>query len=128
MKLVEPIKIYNTSVEATLEVIGGKWKPSILFHLTFGKTRNNEFKTLIPKITQKVLTDQLRELENAGIILRTSYNQVPPKVEYELTEYGSSLKDILHLMCRWGESYIERTYGENAVVLDKPPSESEPEI
>jgi len=128
VKLADPIKIYNTSVEATLEVIGGKWKPAILFHLTFGKRRNNEFKTLIPKITQKVLTEQLRELEVAGIILRTSYNQVPPKVEYELTEYGSSLKEILHLMCRWGKTYIERTYGENAVVLDNPPSESEPEI
>jgi len=116
----EPDKIYNTAVEATLEVIGGKWKPVILFHLTFGKKRNNEFKSLIPMITQKVLTQQLRELEEAGIILRISYNQVPPKVEYELTEFGWSLKEILHLMCRWGDTYIERTYGDKAAVLAAP--------
>ncbi|MBD0383823.1 winged helix-turn-helix transcriptional regulator [Paenibacillus sedimenti] len=116
----DPDKIYNTAVEATLEVMGGKWKPVILFHLTFGKKRNNEFKSLIPSITQKVLTEQLRELEEAGVVSRISYNQVPPKVEYELTEYGWSLKEILHAMCRWGDSHIERTYGEKAAVLIKP--------
>jgi DNA-binding HxlR family transcriptional regulator len=121
----EPEKIYNTAVEATLEVIGGKWKPVILFHLTFGKKRNNEFKSLIPAITQKMLTQQLRELEKEGIIFRISYNQVPPKVEYELTEYGWSLKEILHLMCRWGDSHIERKYEGTAVVLANPKLEAE---
>lgn len=116
----EPEKIYNTAVEATLEVIGGKWKPVILFHLTFGKKRNNELKNLIPAITQKVLTQQLRELEEAGIVNRISYNQVPPKVEYELTEYGWTLKEILHLMCRWGDTHIERIYGGKADVLATP--------
>lgn len=116
----KPEKIYNTAVEATLEVIGGKWKPVILFHLTFGKKRNNEFKSLIPAITQKVLTQQLRELEEAGVITRISYNQVPPKVEYELTEYGWSLKEILHLMCRWGDTHIERLYGSKADILAPP--------
>ncbi|CAH1055336.1 winged helix-turn-helix transcriptional regulator [Paenibacillus pseudetheri] len=110
-------KIYNTAVEATLEVIGGKWKPVILFHLTFGKKRNNEFKSLIPAITQKMLTQHLRELEEEGVILRISYNQVPPRVEYELTEYGWSLKELLHLMCRWGDSHIERKYEGKATVL-----------
>ncbi|MGG4103487.1 helix-turn-helix domain-containing protein [Paenibacillus lautus] len=113
-------KVYNTAVEATLEVIGGKWKPVILFHLTFGKRRNSEFLSLIPKITQKMLTQHLRELEEEGVILRKTYNQVPPKVEYELTEYGWSLKEILHLMCRWGDTHIERKYGESAMVLEKP--------
>jgi DNA-binding HxlR family transcriptional regulator len=113
-------KIYNTAVEATLEVIGGKWKPVILFHLTFGKKRNYELKILIPAITQKMLTQQLRELEEEGVILRISYNQVPPKVEYELTDYGWSLKEILHLMCRWGDSHIERKYGGRATVLSNP--------
>ncbi|MGM0882985.1 MAG: winged helix-turn-helix transcriptional regulator [Bacillota bacterium] len=116
----KPEKIYNTAVEATLEVIGGKWKPVILFHLTFGKKRNNELKSLINTITQKVLTQQLRELEEAGIVMRISYNQVPPKVEYELTEYGWSLKEILHLMCRWGDTHIERIYGSKADVLAPP--------
>jgi DNA-binding HxlR family transcriptional regulator len=113
-------KVYNTAVEATLEVIGGKWKPVILFHLTFGKRRNSEFLSLIPQITQKMLTQHLRELEEEGVILRKTYNQVPPKVEYELSEYGWSLKEILHLMCRWGDIHIERKYGESARVLEKP--------
>lgn len=113
-------KVYNTAVEATLEVIGGKWKPVILFHLTFGKRRNSEFLSLIPQITQKMLTQHLRELEEEGVILRKTYNQVPPKVEYELSEYGWSLKEILHLMCRWGDIHIERKYGESAMVLEKP--------
>ena len=110
-------KIYNTAVEATLEVIGGKWKPVILFHLIFGKKRNNELKRLIPAITQKMLSQQLRELQEEGVILRTSYNQVPPKVEYELTDYGWSLKEILHMMCRWGDSHLERKYGGRATIL-----------
>lgn len=113
-------KVYNTAVEATLEVIGGKWKPVILFHLTFGKRRNSEFLSLIPQITQKMLTQHLRELEEEGVIVRKTYNQVPPKVEYELSEYGWSLKEILHLMCRWGDIHIERKYGESATVLEKP--------
>ncbi|MFF2533407.1 helix-turn-helix domain-containing protein [Brevibacillus sp. DP1.3A] len=117
----EPIKIYNTAVEAILEVIGGKWKPVILFHLTFGKKRNGELMHLIPAVTQKVLTQQLGELVEDGIVARISYNQVPPKVEYELTDYGWSLKDILHLMCRWGDTHIERVYGDKGMVLFKPP-------
>lgn len=80
---------------------------------------------MLPKITQKVLREQLRELEEAGIILRTSYNQVPPKVEYELTEYGFTLKEILHLMCRWGDNYISKTYGDKARVLEYPSMELE---
>ncbi|CQR56785.1 winged helix-turn-helix transcriptional regulator [Paenibacillus riograndensis] len=116
----EPIKTYNTAVEATLEVIGGKWKPVILFFLTFGKKRNGEFISLMPVITQKVLTQQLRELEEDGVIKRTVYNEVPPRVEYELTDYGWSLKEILHLMCRWGDAHIERVYGDQAAVLAQP--------
>lgn len=112
----EQVKVYNTAVEATLEVIGGKWKPVILFHLTFGKKRNGELMSLIPDISQKVLTQQLAELAEDGIVHRISYNQVPPKVEYELTEYGWSLKELLHFMCRWGDSHIERVYGDKAKV------------
>lgn len=119
----ESIKTYNTAVEATLEVIGGKWKPVILFFLTFGKKRNGEFMSLMPVITQKVLTEQLRELEEDGIVKRTVFNVVPPRVEYELTDYGWSLKEILHLMCRWGDSHIERVYGDQATVLAQPQSQ-----
>lgn len=116
----ESVKIYNTAVEATLEVIGGKWKPVILFHLTFGKKRNSELKNLVPSITQKMLTQHLRELEEEGVISRIIYNQVPPKVEYELTEYGRSLQDILYMMCRWGDTHIERKYDGKATVLESP--------
>lgn len=118
----EPFRVYNTAVEALLEVIGGKWKPVILFHLTFGKKRNGELMKLIPAITQKMLTQQLNELMEAGIILRISHNQVPPKVEYELTEYGWSLKEILHLMCRWGDTHVEKVYGDRGKILFKPPT------
>jgi len=107
---------YNTPVEATLEVIGGKWKPVILFHLMFGKKRNGEFLRLIPAITQKVLTQQLMELVEDGVITRISYNQIPPKVEYELTTYGWSLKELLQVMCKWGDTHIARVYGDEAEV------------
>ncbi|EPZ52687.1 MULTISPECIES: winged helix-turn-helix transcriptional regulator [Alicyclobacillus] len=110
-------KKYNIGVEATLEVIGGKWKCVILCHLTHGKKRTNEFKRLMPGITQKMLTQQLRELEQDGVINRISYNQVPPKVEYELTEYGWSLKGILDMLCAWGEQHIEKVYGDKSSVL-----------
>ncbi|OWR28449.1 transcriptional regulator [Saccharibacillus sp. O23] len=114
---MEPTKVYNTAVEATLEVIGGKWKPVILFVLTFGKKRNGELMKLLPAaITQKVLTQQLKELERDGIVRRISHPTVPPKVEYELTEYGWSLKDILHALCRWGETHVEQTYGDRAAI------------
>ena len=84
------MKTYNIPVEATLEVIGGKWKVVILCHLKRNK-RTSELKRLMPGITQKMLTQQLRELEEDGVIQRKVYDQVPPKVEYSLTDYGSSL-------------------------------------
>ncbi|OBZ08247.1 MULTISPECIES: helix-turn-helix domain-containing protein [Bacillales] len=119
--MLEPEKTYNTAVEVTLEVIGGKWKQVILFHLTLGKKRNGELMSLMPAVTQKVLTQQLRELEEDGIVTRISYNQVPPKVEYELTEYGWSLKDILHLLCRWGDRHAELVYGGKVKILAVAP-------
>ncbi|WP_438348563.1 winged helix-turn-helix transcriptional regulator [Paenibacillus sp. FA6] len=111
-------KKYNISVEATLEVIGGKWKCVILCHLTHGKKRTSELKRIMPAITQKMLTQQLRELEQDGIVNRISYNQVPPKVEYELSEYGSSLTSILDSLCAWGERHIIKEYGDKFAVLE----------
>ncbi|RJX39806.1 HxlR family transcriptional regulator [Paenibacillus pinisoli] len=111
-------KKYNISVEATLEVIGGKWKCVILCHLTHGKKRTSDLKRLMPGITQKMLTQQLRELEDDGIVNRIVYNQVPPKVEYELSEYGSSLRSILDALCNWGELHIIREYGDKFAVLE----------
>jgi DNA-binding HxlR family transcriptional regulator len=107
---------YNISVEATLEVIGGKWKCVILCHLTHGKKRTSELKRLMPEITQKMLTQQLRELEEDGVINRIVYNQVPPKVEYELSEYGQSLQGILDSLCAWGANHITRVHGDLSVL------------
>ncbi|QFT87605.1 putative HTH-type transcriptional regulator YtcD [Bacillus sp. THAF10] len=110
-------KKYNISVEATLEVIGGKWKCVILCHLTHGKLRTSELKRLMPNITQKMLTQQLRELEEDGVINRIVHNQIPPKVEYELSEYGQSLKGILDSLCAWGENHLTKVYGDKFSVL-----------
>ncbi|MDQ8735314.1 helix-turn-helix domain-containing protein [Paenibacillus sp. LHD-38] len=112
-------KKYNVPVEATLEVIGGKWKCIILCHLTHGKKRTSELKRLLPEITQKMLTQQLRELEDADIIERIVYNQVPPKVEYQLTEYGQSLKSILDSLSAWGENHIVKVFGNKYDVLEE---------
>jgi DNA-binding HxlR family transcriptional regulator len=112
-------KKYNISVEATLEVMGGKWKCVILCHLTHGKKRTSELKRLMPNITQKMLTQQLRELEKDEVINRIVYNQVPPKVEYELSEYGQSLESILSALCTWGETHITRVYGDKFSVLEE---------
>ncbi|MGR6546525.1 winged helix-turn-helix transcriptional regulator [Paenibacillus tundrae] len=111
-------KKYNISVEATLEVIGGKWKCVILCHLTHGKKRTSDLKRIMPAITQKMLTQQLRELEDDGIVNRIVYNQVPPKVEYELSDYGRSLEPILNALCNWGDQHIVREYGDKALMLE----------
>ncbi|KOS66874.1 MarR family transcriptional regulator [Lysinibacillus contaminans] len=111
-------KVYNIGVEATLEVIGGKWKPVILCHLNHhGKIRTNEFRRLIPGISQKMLTNQLRELEQCGLINRKVFNQVPPKVEYSLTPYGREMEPVLNLLCTWGENHIERLIDQGEDVL-----------
>lgn len=91
------------AVEATISVIGGIWKPVILFHLLEGKMRFNAICRLTPAATPRMITLQLRELEADGIISRTIYPEVPPKVEYELTELGFSLEPLLVAMCGWGE-------------------------
>lgn len=112
-------KIYNIGVEATIEIIGGKWKPVILCHLRNQPLRTSELRQNIPGISQKVLTQQLRELEQDGIINRKIYQEIPPRVEYSLSEYGQSLNQILNLLCTWGEQNIDRRQhaGEPITVL-----------
>lgn len=99
---------YGCAVEAALDVIGNKWKGVILFHLLDGTKRFNELRRLIPSVTQRMLTLQLRQLEKDLIINRTIYPQVPPKVEYSLTESGKSLKPILFALREWGKQIMER--------------------
>ena len=90
-------------VMTTLAVIGGKWKPAILWEMQeFGVRRFGELRRSIPGITQKMLTQQLRELEQDGIIHRTIYAEVPPRVEYRLSEYGQTLAPVLTAMAKWG--------------------------
>ena len=92
-------------VETTLTLIGDKWKVLILRDLMPGKKRFGELKKSIGTVSQKVLTAQLRDMEANGLLTRTVYAEVPPRVEYELTEMGKSLKPILDAMQNWGEWY-----------------------
>ena len=93
-------------VEDALGILVGKWKPVILLHLLQnGTKRFSELKRSLPGITQKMLTKQLRELEDEDIIKRVVYPQVPPKVEYSITEYGKSLEPILEAMHEWGTKH-----------------------
>jgi DNA-binding HxlR family transcriptional regulator len=96
---------YSCPVEITLDVIGGKWKCVILWWLSQGTKRFNELKNLIPGITQKILTERLRELEQDGLVKRQVYAEAPPRVEYSLTQRGKSLGPITDLMCQWGKTY-----------------------
>jgi len=99
---------YGCAVEAALDVIGNKWKGVILFHLLDGKKRFNELRRLIPSVTQRMLTLQLRELEKDHVISRKVFPEVPPKVEYSLTELGQSLKPILLLLREWGNRMMKK--------------------
>lgn len=99
---------YGCSVEAALDVIGGKWKGVILFHLLDGTQRFGELQRLIPNVTRRMLTLSLRELEDDGLVHREVYKQVPPKVEYSLTEYGQTLKPIIKSLRVWGDEYVRR--------------------
>ncbi|MEK5207297.1 winged helix-turn-helix transcriptional regulator [Psychrobacillus sp. FSL H8-0510] len=110
---------YPCPVEVTVDVIGGKWKGLILYHLTSGHKRFNELGRLLPKTTQRMLTLQLRELEKDGIIHREVYREIPPKVEYSLTNFGETLKPIIFSMRDWGEAY------ENEVLLKRKSNEVE---
>jgi DNA-binding HxlR family transcriptional regulator len=96
------------AVETTLDIIGGRWKVLILRELFQGIKRFNELHRSLHGITQKMLTQQLRELEDDGIVHREVYLQVPPKVEYSLTSTGKTLEPLLHAMHDWGETYLER--------------------
>lgn len=93
-------------VEATLELIGGKYKALILWHLSGGKLRFSELKKLLESATPKMLTQQLRELESQMLIHREVYPVIPPKVEYSLTELGKSLMPVLVAMRDWGSGYL----------------------
>jgi DNA-binding HxlR family transcriptional regulator len=102
-----PETLPSLGVETMNAVFGGKWRPLILLHLIPGKRHFGELLRLIPRISKKVLTEQLRELEREGIIIRTVLGKVPAKVEYALSVYGSSTIPILDSMCKWGHRHAK---------------------
>lgn len=105
------------TIETALDILVGKWKPVILFHIIDkGTLRFSELQRLIPDVTKKMLTTQLRELEYHDIINRKIYAQIPPKVEYSITEYGKGLMPLLLSMHEWGLghlTHLDKLYGEN---------------
>lgn len=107
-------------VETALEILVGKWKPVILFHLfSNGTMRFNQLQKAIPNITKKMLTAQLRDLEYNDIVHREIYLQIPPKVEYSITEYGKRMTHLLQAMNDWGMAHVEHLnelYGKDRSV------------
>ncbi|NIY76401.1 helix-turn-helix transcriptional regulator [Thalassospira sp. HF15] len=93
-------------VEGALDVIGGKWKGVVIFHLLDGTKRFNELRRLMPGVTQRMLTRQLRELEADGLVHREVYAEVPPRVEYSLTAKGETLRGIILALKDWGETHV----------------------
>ena len=114
-------KEYSCSMELSLAVIGGKWKPLILWHLRDVPTmRFSALRRAMPAITQKMLTQQLRELESDGLLTRTVFAEVPPRVEYALTDLGRGIIPILEALCRFGHAFEVRFGLEDATPVATP--------
>jgi DNA-binding HxlR family transcriptional regulator len=105
---VEAVEGYSCGIEAAVQVIGGKWKVLILWELRDGVRRFGELRRALPGISEKMLTQQLRELEADEVVTREVYREVPPKVEYGLTDFGRSLNEVLEPLCDWGERHMTR--------------------
>lgn len=115
----QPPEPYRCPVEITLEVIGGKWKALILWHLSFRTLRFSQLRRRLPGVTQKMLTQQLRELEGDGLVHRAVYAEVPPRVEYSLTANGETLKPLLSAMCEWGKVFAAGRAGNARLEAQK---------
>lgn len=102
-------------VQATLKVLGGKWKLLILWNLKDQPRRFAELKRLMPETTEKMLIQQLRELESDKIVNRIVYSEVPPKVVYSFTSYGKSLEPVLKCLCDWGEAHLQMLQDESTI-------------
>lgn len=103
------MRLDECPVRSALEVIGGKWKPVIAFYLLEGTKRFGQLRKLMPEATQKMITQQLREMERDGIVERKVFAQIPPKVEYSLTPYGQTLRPVMKELCQWGTRHAART-------------------
>ena len=117
-----PDSNYRCGVEVTLAIIGGKWKGLILWHLRLKTLRFSQLQRRLQSVTQKMLTQQLRELEADGLVHRQVYAEVPPRVEYSLTDNGLSVVPMLELMCTWGQDYLQETAGIDLSCADETQS------
>ena len=108
-------KSYKCGIDLTLAVVGGKWKASILWHLAQETMRFSDLQRQFSDTTRKMLTQQLRELETDGLVHREVYPQVPPKVEYSLTEKGTTIIPILNQMCEWARGYLQDHEGTTSL-------------
>ena len=115
---------YRCGVEVTLAVVGGKWKGLILWHLRLKTLRFSQLQRRLQSVTQKMLTQQLRELEADGLLHRQVYAEVPPRVEYSLTASGQTLVPLLEQMCRWGQDYLLKSAGIDLTCPDESHSAS----
>jgi DNA-binding HxlR family transcriptional regulator len=97
--------VFECPVNATLNVIGGRWKILVIYHLADGIARFNELQRAVAGISKRVLAQQLRQLERDGIVARRVYDQSPPRVEYSLTDFGRTLEPVMERLCEWGETY-----------------------
>jgi DNA-binding HxlR family transcriptional regulator len=102
-------------VERALKVIGGRWRAVILYHLFDGPRRLSELKRLVPDISQKVLIQQLREMEERGLVSREIFRQVPPRVDYSATPLGLSLEPVLLALCEWGQRHAAELNEEDRI-------------
>ncbi|MGW7075612.1 winged helix-turn-helix transcriptional regulator [Streptomyces sp. NPDC054871] len=101
-------RTYTCGLDAAIDIMGGKWKGLILFALHEGALRFGELRRAVPGISERMLTLQLREMENSGLVHREVFHQVPPKVEYSLTEFGQSLNTAMMPLGEWGEEHMRR--------------------
>jgi DNA-binding HxlR family transcriptional regulator len=108
MKTAEKLNAQQNGIDATLDVIGGKWKIQILWSIRNKAKRFSEIKEDVDGITQKMLTQQLKEFLRDGIASRKSYPEIPPRVEYKLTDYGKTLVPVLETLNKWGDMHLER--------------------
>lgn len=99
-------------IEAAISVLNGKWKVLILWHLKGGVRRFGEVRKLIPRITQKMLAQELRDLEAEGLVQRKIYPVIPPKVEYALTPHGETILPVLEILAQWGRAHLKRQPGD----------------
>jgi DNA-binding HxlR family transcriptional regulator len=122
MKTLPVLDSKNCPVTHAIRLMGRRWKPLVLYYLKPGPLRFSELRRCLPEATQKMLTQTLRELEKDGLVLRTVYPQVPPKVVYSTTNYGLTLKPILKALCEWGNKDFKRRKNlklpEEAAIVD----------